>query len=110
MTEMPKPTDVTGVHRFLGFVYHLSKFLPKLSDACEPLRKLTVKGVECCWLDAHDEAIESIKKLVTTAPVLNCYNPQEELTLQSDASEIDPGAALMRNGQPVAYASRASSD
>ena len=41
--EMPKPTDVSGVRRLVGFVTYLSKFLPKLSDICEPLRKLTLK-------------------------------------------------------------------
>ena len=45
----------------MGFVQYLSKFLPQLSDICEPLRKLTVKGVEWCWLEAHDEAVEKVK-------------------------------------------------
>ena len=41
--DMPKPTNVSGVRRIIGFVTYLSKFLPKLSDICEPLRKLTLK-------------------------------------------------------------------
>ena len=107
VVEMPSPTDVKGVQRFLGFVQYLSKFLPQLSDICEPLRKLAVKGVEWCWLEAHDEAVEKVKQLVTTTPVLKYYDPKEELTLQCDASETGLGAALLQNGQPVAYASRA---
>jgi hypothetical protein len=43
VNEMPNPSDVTGVRRFLRFVNYLSKFLPSLSDICEPLRKLTDK-------------------------------------------------------------------
>jgi len=43
ITKMPKPTDVKGVMRFLGMVQYLSKFLPKLSDVAEPLRRLTDK-------------------------------------------------------------------
>ena len=39
--------------------------------------------------------------------MLKYYNPQEVLTLQSDASETGLGAALMQNGPPVAYSSRA---
>ena len=35
--------DVAGGRRFLGFLNYLSKFLPSLSDLCEPLRKLTLK-------------------------------------------------------------------
>lgn len=49
VNEMPKPTDVAGVRRFLGFVNYPSKFLPSLSDICEPLRKLTVKDTVWNW-------------------------------------------------------------
>ena len=37
------------------------------------------------------------------------YNLEEEVTLQCDASQSCLGAALLQNGQPVAYASRALS-
>lgn len=30
--NMPTPTDVSGVRRFVGFVPYFSKFLPRLSD------------------------------------------------------------------------------
>ena len=43
-------------------------------------------------------------------PVLRYYNLQEEVTLQCDASQFGLGAALLQNGQPVAYASRALTD
>lgn len=42
--EMPTPTDVAGVRRFIGFTNYLSKFLPRLSDVCAPLRQLTVQN------------------------------------------------------------------
>ena len=59
--DMPNPTDVAGVRRFLGFVNYLSKFLPSLSDLCEPLRKLTLKDVAWSWHETHDQAVEQIK-------------------------------------------------
>ena len=107
---MPNPTDVKGVQRFIGFVNYLSKFLPGLSDKCEPLRKLTQKDVEWWWSDVHDTAVQEIKRLVTAEPVLRYYDPGKELTLQADASEVGLGAALMQDGQPIAYASRALTD
>ena len=45
--------------------------------------------------------------MVTCTPDLRYYNIQEEVTLQCEASQSGLGAALMQNGQPVAYASRA---
>lgn len=39
--------------------------------------------------------------------ILKYYNIQEEVTLQCDASQSGLGAAMMQNGQPVAYALQA---
>lgn len=36
--NMQTPTDIKSLQRLLGFVNYLSKFLPRLSDICEPLR------------------------------------------------------------------------
>lgn len=64
--KMPKPTDAQAVRRFIAFVTYLSKFLPKLSDACEPMRKLTLKDTEWSWHEVHDKAFNNIKSLVTS--------------------------------------------
>ena len=45
---MPPPTDVKGLKRFLGMVNYLAKFLPRLSDMTELLRRLEDKEVEWC--------------------------------------------------------------
>ena len=65
MVEMPTPTDVAGVRRFIGFTNCLSKFLPRLSEVCEPLRKLMLHEVEWFWTDIHDKAVKQVKLLVT---------------------------------------------
>ncbi|CAC5410926.1 unnamed protein product [Mytilus coruscus] len=97
--------------RFIGhLVTSVSKFLPKLSDICEPLRKQTVKDSEFCWIENHDKALEEIKRLVTAEPVLRYYDPKLQLTVQSDASQTGLGAAVMQEDRPVAYASRALND
>ena len=72
--EMPTPTDVAGVRRFIGFTNYLSKFLPRLSEVCEPLRKLMLHEVEWFWTDIHDKAVEQVKLLVTKAPVLKYFD------------------------------------
>ncbi|XP_019614003.1 PREDICTED: uncharacterized protein K02A2.6-like [Branchiostoma belcheri] len=52
-------------------------------------------------------AVEEIKKLVTAQPVLQYYDVEKEVTIQGDASDKGLGAALLQEGRPVAYASRA---
>ena len=106
---MPQPEDVAAVQRLLGLAQYLSKFLPHLSDITKPLRDLTQKDTEWTWGSAQQKATEMLKKAVSSAPVLRYYNLQEEVTLQCDASQCGLGAAMLQNGQPVAYASRALS-
>ena len=104
---MPPPTDVAAVRRLLGFTQYLSKFLPHLSDITKPLRGITQLDAEWTWDHTQQHALDTLKRAVTSTPVLRYYNLKEEVTLQCDAFQSGLGAALMQNGQPVAYASRA---
>ncbi len=60
--EMPPPTDMKGIKRFLGMVNYLAKFLPLLSDMSQPLRNLEDKYVEWCWLEHHEQAFRTVKE------------------------------------------------
>ena len=104
---MPKPTDVQSVKRFLGMANYLSKFLPHLSTVTEPLRRLRYKDVEWHWNEAHEGAFTEVKRLITNHPLLPYYDVSKEVTLQCDASQSGLGAALLQEGQPVAFTSRA---
>lgn len=57
----------------------------------------------------HEQAFQSIKDLITRAPVLCYYSFKEQLVLQCDASDTGLGAALLQSGEPVAFGSRALS-
>ena len=105
--DMPQPENVAAVQRLLGLAQYLSKFLPHLADITKPLRELTQEDTEWIWDQPQKEAFETLKKAVSSTPVLRYYNLKEDVTLQCDASPTGLGAALMQNGQPVAYASRA---
>ena len=107
IVDMPPLENVAGVQQILGFVQYLSKFMPHLSDMTKPLRDLTQKDSEWIWGPNQQAAFEKLKKTVTDTPVLRYYNVQEEVT---HASQSGLGAALMQDGQPVAYASRALTD
>ena len=108
IVEMPPPSDIKAVQRLLGLAQYLNKFLPHLSDITKPLRELTQKDVAWTWDPQQQQALEKLKRAVSSNPVLRYYNLQEEVTLQCDASQSGLGAVLLQNGQPVAYASRAS--
>ena len=105
ITEMPPPIDVKGVQRLLGMAQYLAKFVPHISDVTKPLRDLTQKNIAWVWDHPQEKAFQELKQVVSSTPTLRYYNLAEEVMLQCDASQTGLGAALMQNGQPVAYAS-----
>ena len=103
--QMAKPEDKKAVHWLLGFVNYLSSFMPRLSEVAEPLRWLTENQVPSHWQSEQEKALQTIKELVTSAPILKSYDVKEEVTIQYDASKNGLGATLLQNGQQVAFAS-----
>ena len=77
---------------------------------CEPLRKLTSKNADWDWTIEHDKAFKKIKHLLSQAPVLKCYNVNEEFTIQCDVSKDGFGCVLMQNEQLAAFASKTMSE
>ena len=110
VVHMPTPSDIAGVRRFLGLVQYLAKFLPSLSDMTASLRELCKKDAEFIWSSPQEKAFQAVKDAATNVPVLRYYDLNKEVTIQCDASQTGLGAALMQEGQPVAYASRALTD
>ena len=105
--QMERPRDVEGVRRVLGMVNYLARYMPDLSDLCEPIRQLTRPDIHWDWTFRQEQSLQQIKDAITVAPVLRYFDPAETTVLQCDASSTGLGAVLMQNGQPVTYASRA---
>ena len=105
--NMPKPTDSLGIQLLQGTVGYLGKFLPNFPAAFEPLHKLSYTYAKWQWSKEQDDALEEVKRLVTEAPVLAYYEVKKELTVEWDVSSKGLGAALLQDGKPLYYASRA---
>lgn len=58
------------------------------------------------WEKHHQDAFNRVKQLVADYPVLRYYDMNLPVTIQCDSSETGLGAALLQDGQPVAFASR----
>ena len=82
----------------------------KLSEVMGPIRNLTCKENEWKWTYEHDTAFKWIKEIATISPLLKYYNPEDELTIQCNTSEIGLGAAVLQKALPVAFASHALTD
>ena len=71
---------------FLGSVHYLSKFIPNLSQICDPLRPLLNKNTKFVWTDALETHFQSIKNKVAIATENTHYNPHLETRIKCDAS------------------------
>ena len=104
---LPAPTNVTELQEFLGLVTYLSPFIPGLSTLTASLRELLKKDTDFSWNCTYDIAFERVKEAVVSDTTLRYFDPSLPVTIQVDASQVGLGAALLQNGKPVAFASKA---
>ena len=107
ISEMNRPSNKEELQRFLGMVTYLAKFIPNLSQTAAPLRVLLEKDVEWHWTDQQTVSFESLKQLVTKAPVLKYFDPTQPVKISVDASSKGMGAVILQDERPIAYASKA---
>ena len=107
ITEPEYPTNVSELRRFCGMVNYLAKYVQGLATLMEPLHQLTRKDSLWEWMPEHSMAFDRIKKSLVSAPTLISFDNKKQTTLQCDASQHGLGAAILQEGKPVAYASRA---
>ena len=79
--EYTKPESRQDVLRLVGMVNFITKFAPNVSA---PLRQLTKKGIEFCWLENHDKAFADLKHKFTHPETLRYYDVKKPVTLQVD--------------------------
>ena len=114
--SFPRPNRVKDVRSFLGLCSYYRKFIVNFSKIAAPLCKLTggKKGekVKFEWSEEAEEAFNTLKTALVTAPILVCPNFDKEFTLSCDASDIAIGAALTQFSEedqtdhPVSYFSK----
>ena len=75
-----------------------------------PLHNLLKKNVPWNWSKAQEAAFQTAKDEISKATKLSYYDPTKELILETDASDYGLGTAVMQQGKPILYGSRALSD
>ena len=59
------------------------------------------------WNHTYDIAFEQVKEAVISDTTLRYFDPSLPMTIQVDASQVGLGTALLQNGKPIAFASKA---
>ena len=93
------PTTVHEVRSFLGMAGYYRCFIPDFSRVAKNQTKFV-------WSSECEQAFQTLKRLLTTAPILAQPDIEKPFDVYCDASGIGIGCVLMQEGRVRAYASR----
>jgi hypothetical protein len=97
---------VTQICSFLGLAGYYRRFIPNFSKIAKLMAKLLEKEAKFKWSPQCEEAFLTLKKLLTTAPVLAQPDIKKLFDVYCDASDTSIGGVLMQDGRAITYASR----
>ena len=72
--EFPTPTRQKDLHRFLGLVNYLQRFLPGLPSNASTLSELQAEYMKWIWTDTHNQAFKRRKEIVNYSQILRRWN------------------------------------
>ena len=112
---IPPPKTVKQVQSFLQTCSWYRRFIPGFADISRPLSNLTKKKTVWKWGELEQKAFETLKKCLSTTPVLKQVDDTKPFILKTDASNYALGAVLLQGDDktsehPIEYASRLLTD
>ena len=109
--KLKPPEKTKELKSFLGAIQHMAKFLPKLSERTDRLRKLLKKNQPWIWGEQQQKDFQKIKQMLTEGPCLAHNAKDKENIITTDTSTTGLGITLWQkqdNGftKPIAFGSR----
>ncbi|KAK1615857.1 hypothetical protein QYE76_021374 [Lolium multiflorum] len=92
--KMPYPRDVKGIRGILGHAGFYRRFIKDFSKISKPLTNLLQKNAPFVFDDDYKEAFETLKKALTTAPIVQPPDWNLPFEIMCDASDFAVGAVL----------------
>lgn len=89
--DAPAPTRLDQLRTWLGFTAYYRHFIPRCNDVLEPLFRLYRKDTPWSWGEEQQRAFDSIKRILTTKPVLVSPDFNEKFYIAVDASHYAIG-------------------
>ncbi|GKB54390.1 putative nucleotidyltransferase, ribonuclease H [Tanacetum coccineum] len=99
-------TTLMEVRQFLGLAGYYQRFIEGFSLISKPLTKLTQKNKKYEWGSEEEEAFQTLKQKLCSAPILALPEGTEDFVVYCYASLKGYGAVLMQREKVIAYASR----
>ena len=93
--DWPRPESVKDVDNFLGLVNYHRSFIKDYAKKAAPLYQIT--GKKCfVWNDEQECAFQTLKKVLTSPPILGFPNKTDPFILDTDASDVAIGGVLIQ--------------
>jgi hypothetical protein len=111
VNKIDPPTNETKLRSFLGLANYYRRFVKNFSQIASPLYELLNKDKKFAWCDKCQSAFETLKKMLTSEPILTLYDQKRNCNLYTDACSEGIGAILVQpdsNGKEsvIAYFSK----
>ncbi|KHJ78363.1 reverse transcriptase, partial [Oesophagostomum dentatum] len=106
----PTPKNVTDIKSFLGMCSFFRRFIHNFAHIASPLTALTKKDTPFKWTSECEEAMQKLKKALTTAPILAAPRLGKPFIIETDSSGKGIAGVLKQEQEDmiriIAYASR----
>ena len=109
--NVERPQTRRQVKSFLAMAGYYSRFIKNFSDITYPLTELTkARGGKLHWGEREELSFQAVKRQLSQEPILQIVDFSRPMYVQTDASDVGLGGALLQehNGllHPVRYLSR----
>ncbi|KAM2301621.1 hypothetical protein ACFX1S_032518 [Malus domestica] len=97
--SMPEPRNLHELKSLQGRLAFIRRFISNLAGRCQPFSRLMKKDVPFVWDEACHNTFESIKKYLSSPPVLGAPVPGKPLILYIVAQESSIRALLAQENE-----------
>jgi hypothetical protein len=85
ITEWPKPKNISKLRGFLGLTGYYRRFIKNYTHLKTPLSNLLKKN-SCKWDNNTQECFETLKRVMSSTPVLATPDFEKPFVVECDAS------------------------
>jgi hypothetical protein len=93
--EWPTPRDVLDIISFMGLAGYYRRFIEGFSKIVCPITALQKKGTKFPWTQKCEERFQTLKHLLTHAPVLKMVDPEAVFLMCTYVYKEGLGGVLM---------------